>query len=419
MASVTTWIACTGTGPGLRRTAPDDDSAQRAHEPEHRNSSSSLQLAGDAPVKAPPPAQAPTDPPLATKSARPLEIVVEKPDSLVEDTCMSCGGAIWRTLMRDVNPYPQIHGDSMLVHEKPNGGSLKIVLLNAKTGGPLWMRTIKSPEPLSLYLQSLSFLADGTIAAMIEENRGGRANRKVILLGMDGSRLAELDYDPSLAGLYLQSLETGFLVYGRRYAVDRDPVERTYLALHDGKGRPVGAWFEEKDIQVDCILNQPKRALLCALIARSAKVIRVVETDVTTFKVISKSERAVDWLRPFWMDGSLYYGVLEKPGNSEWSIFRVDSNGKEKLVLKTKRTLSTEMGGVQLLAEYGGRERRYFPLFSKSEEPVHTIVGPEKAHVLLGPGGDAFTSYEGILARWAAEKAPNGGTIATMKLLTR
>ncbi len=413
--------ACTGNGPGPSRT-PADGVAVASDAPNHPQEPTSLQMASDVSVAvvAPEPPRAPTDAPIATKPVRPLEFIVEKPDSLLEDTCTSCGGAVWRTLLRNVNAYPQFFGDNLLLRDNANGSPPKILLMSAKTGVPIWMRTLKSSDSsTSLYMQGLFFLGDGTIAAMLEENRGGRANRKLILIGLDGSRINEFDYDPSLSGLSLQALESGFLVSGERYSSSQDPVERTYLALHDAKGRTIGAWFVEKDTQVECALDGRKNSLLCGFMFRDHKFARRVEYDATTLKVISTTERPIDWLRLFFVDGQLYHGVLEKPGNSEWSIFRVDPSGHEKLVLKTKRTLSSEMGKTQFLVEYGGRERRYFPIFSTSDEPAHTIMGPENAQVNLGPGGDAFTFYEGIYARWAAEKGPKGGTIATMKLLTR
>lgn len=413
--------ACTGNGPGPSRT-PADNVAVASDAPNRPQGPTSLQMASDVQVAvvAPEPPRAPTDAPMATKPVRPLDVIVDKPDSLLEDTCTSCGGAVWRTLLRNVNAYPQYFGDNILLRDNANGASPKFLLLSAKTGVPIWMRTLKSSDSsASLYVQSFYFLADGTIAVMLEENRGGRANRKVLLIGLDGSRINEFDYDPTLSGLYLQALESGFLVYGERYRSEQDPVERTYMALHDAKGQTIGAWFEEKDAQAECVLDRRKNSLICGFMFRDKKLARRVEYDAKTLKVISTVERPFDWLRLFFVDGQLYHGVLETPGNSEWSIFRVDPSGHEKLVLKTKRTLSSEMGKTQFLIEYGGRERRYFPVFSTSDEPAHVIVGPENAQVNLGPGGDAFTFYEGIYARWAAEKGPKGGTIATMKLLTR
>lgn len=413
--------ACTGNGPGPSRT-PADNVAVASDAPNHPQDRTSLQLATDVPVAvvAPEPPRAPTDPPIATKPARPLEFIVEKPDSLLDDTCMACGGAVWRTLLRNVNAYPQFFGDNILLRDNANGASPKILLMSAKTGVLSWMRTLKSSDTsASLSLQGLHFLADGTIAVMLEENRGGRANRKLVLIGLDGSRIDEFDYDPSLSGLYVQALESGFLVTGRRYSSKEDPVERSYLSLHDAKGQTISAWLDEQQAQVECALDRRKNSLICGFMFRQLKLTRRVEYDTKTLKVISKTDRPIDWLRPFFVDGQLYHGVLEKPGNHEWTIFRVDPSGHEKLVLKTKRTLSSEMGTTQFLVEYGGRERRYFPLFSTSDEPAHVIIGPETAQVNLGPGGDAFTFYEGIFARWAAEKGPKGGTIATMKLLTR
>ena len=414
------FLACTGSGPGPLRTQTIDDVAVETHSPPVPKDSSALQVATAVPVQPLLVAAVSADPPLATTSAHPLDVRSDKPYSLIEDTCTSCGGAVWRTLVRDVNPYPRVHGDRLLLQGKYSGASLQLLLLDAKNGAPLWMRTIKSPDSsTSLSSDGPLFLADGTIAAIIERNRGGRAHKTLLLLGIDGTALAQFDFDPSLSRVIVQPLDSGFLAYGSRYALESDPVERTYLALHDAKGRPIGALLDEKDAQVECIMVRPQKVLHCSIVFQSKKMVRLTEIDAKTMQVISKRERPVHWLRPFLDNGLLYHGVLEKPGNNEWSIFRVMPDGNEHFVARSNLSLSTEMGNVPFLVEYGGRERRYFPLFSKSKEPAHILVGPEKAYVTLGPKGDAFSSYEGVFARWAAASGPKGSTIAEMKLLSR